>query len=73
MGSKNVEKGLDFWGWKADTYYNISQLRLGDPKGLPCFFVRGGVFRGRQQAAGSGLGRPLSVIRGDCGGPARLM
>jgi hypothetical protein len=31
--------GLDFQGQMADMYYNFSQLRLGDPKGLPYFFA----------------------------------
>jgi hypothetical protein len=39
MVLKNVKKRLDFRGQKADMYYNFSQLRLGDPKGLPSFFV----------------------------------
>jgi hypothetical protein len=32
---------LDFWEHEGDRYCNFSQLRLGDPKGLPSFFCRG--------------------------------
>jgi hypothetical protein len=38
MGVKKNKKRLDLRGPKADMYYNFSQLRLGDPKGLPSFF-----------------------------------
>jgi hypothetical protein len=37
--SKIIEKGLDFQRQKAVMYCNFSQLRLGDPKGLPSFFA----------------------------------
>ena len=36
-GSKIIKIGLAFQPQKADMYYNFSQLRLGDPKGLPYF------------------------------------
>ena len=65
-GQRNVEKGLDFWGWRADVYYNILQLRLGDPKGLPCFFVLGG-FCATGSRRRAGLGRPLLRVRGEAG------
>jgi hypothetical protein len=38
-GSKIIKIGLYFQAQKADMYYNFSQLRLGDPKGLPYFFA----------------------------------
>lgn len=34
-----VKIGLDCRGRKGDMYCNFSQLRLGDPKGLPSFFA----------------------------------
>jgi hypothetical protein len=34
-----MKTGLDFRGRKGDMYCNFSQLRLGDPKGLPSFFA----------------------------------
>jgi len=38
--AKIIKVGLDYRGRSADTYRNFSQLRLGDPKGLPSFFAR---------------------------------
>jgi hypothetical protein len=39
-GAKIVKIGLAFRGRGADIYRNFSQLRLGDPKGLPSFFAQ---------------------------------